>query len=283
MSSNRQTQWQTVAGWTALVLLMSFSAFVSLERAAAGKGTETPQESGPAAGSQSPAVLVELFTSEGCSSCPPADKLLADLDQSQPINGAQVIILSEHVDYWNRLGWKDPFSSAQFSQRQSDYARALGIEDVYTPQMVVDGRSEFVGSKRESALDAIAKAARSPKAAVVMAVKTSGSNSATLTIRVDNVPELRRGEKADVLLAIAESGLRSKVTRGENSGRDLGHSAVTRKLIKIGTIDGVNYSSEPVLNLDTGWNRKSLKAVAFVQERTTRRVIGAAAVKLGEM
>ncbi|MCU1263294.1 MAG: hypothetical protein JWO80_6179, partial [Bryobacterales bacterium] len=91
-------------------------------------------------------VVVELFTSEGCSSCPPADKLLAEIERAQPVANAQVLVLSEHVDYWNRLGWRDPFSSVQFSQRQSDYSAAFQKDGVYTPQMVVDGRAEFVGS-----------------------------------------------------------------------------------------------------------------------------------------
>lgn len=231
-----------------------------------------------------PAVLVELFTSEGCSTCPPADKLLADFDQAQLIEGVQVIALSEHVDYWNQLGWKDPFSSAEFSQRQTDYALALGMKDIYTPQMIVDGQTAFVGSKRDAAREAIVKAARSPKADVNLTLKTATPKAIKLTVQVENVPEGSHGDSADVMLAITESGLLNDILRGENSGRKLMHAAVTRKLIRIGTIKGKTFSVEPGIDLDRAWKRQNMKAVAFVQERASRRVLGAAAIKLaGEL
>src|SRR5689334_4635092 len=111
-------------------------------------------------------VIVELFTSEGCSSCPPADALLARLEKNQPVAGAEVIPLALHVDYWNHLGWADPFSSHQFSERQGEYAAVFGNDSVYTPQMVVDGVREFNGSNSSLAQEAIAKAARESKGEV---------------------------------------------------------------------------------------------------------------------
>ena len=239
-----------------------------------------------AAASRSP-VLVELFTSEGCSSCPPADELLTRLEQSQPVAGVEVIALSEHVDYWNRLGWTDPYSSAEFSRRQNDYARVFNTDDVYTPQMVVDGRAQFVGSNSGKALEAIEVSARDSKANVTVAVASEDKNAASLTlaVRVEGLLEISKGDSAEVLLAIAESGLRSNVSRGENAGRRLTHSAVVRKFSRVGSIDSQKdrvFSAQPVVRIDKAWNRENLKAVIFVQERASRRVLGAAAVPVGK-
>src|SRR5262245_35879021 len=113
-------------------------------------------------------VLVELFTSEGCSSCPPADELLGRLVAEQPVESAEIIALSEHVDYWNRLGWVDPFSSPSATARQRQYVDAFDLDGAYTPQMIVAGRSQFTGSRRREALAAIASAAQEPHGKVTL-------------------------------------------------------------------------------------------------------------------
>ena len=221
-------------------------------------------------------VLVELFTSEGCSSCPPADALLSQLDKTQPVAGAEVIILSQHVDYWNQLGWKDPFSSAEFSRRQEAYSLSLEGNGPYTPQMIVDGRTEFNGSDGRRAQKAIAEAARSPKAAVTLTL-TPAPEGSHIQIRIDGLEAAKLSGKADVLLAITESGLQNNVTRGENSGRTLPHSGVVRRLSLVGAASKAGFSADRVIVLDQSWKRENLRAVVFVQERGSRRVIGAAA------
>src|SRR6266849_5758393 len=142
-----------------LMKLLAVVATLCLPMANAGDG-RTP-------------VIVELFTSEGCSSCPPADRLLARLDREQPIPGAQIIVLEEHVDYWNQLGWTDPFSSPQFRARQSDYARLFATESIYTPQMVVGGQAEFSGGDGDRAYQEIARAAQRQNAVVTLKASRS--------------------------------------------------------------------------------------------------------------
>jgi len=193
----------------------------------------TPGERPNSAANRQP-VLVELFTSEGCSSCPPADDLLEYLDRTQPVAGAQIIVLSEHVDYWNRIGWADPYSSPAFSARQNVYARRFGLSGPYTPQMVVDGRTEFVGSDARRAESAIHSAARQAKLPVRILISEAGNRVAT--VEVDRLPT-GNARKANIYLALAADRGTSNVLRGENKGRRLHHVAIVRHLQQVGSID----------------------------------------------
>ena len=228
-------------------------------------------------------VVVELFTSEGCSSCPPADALLARMDETQPVEGAEVIALAQHVDYWNHLGWSDPFSSREMSERQGAYAQAFGRDGVYTPQMVVDGRAEFPGSNSDKAFKEIERAAREPKAEVLLTraeAQTKTDAPVRLSLRVEKLPKLSDGDAAEVMLAITEGGLSSDVSRVENSGHKLKHVGVVRSLTKLGEISAGAFSTETSVTPEKAWRRDNLRAVVFLQERTGRRVVGASSIKL---
>jgi hypothetical protein len=218
-------------------------------------------------------VVIELFTSEGCSSCPPADLLLRRLQQEQPVPGVEVIPLSEHVDYWNQLGWKDPFSSRGFTDRQRQYADVFHKDGPYTPQMVVDGSAELVGSDGPRALKEIAEAARRPKASVSL---TCQANPLRLLVRIDKVRE-----DADVVLAIAENGLESNVIRGENRGLRMGHDGVTRRLAVIGRARKQQpFAAEPKIAVEKDWRLENLSAVVFVQDHSTYRIQGAGKIAI---
>jgi hypothetical protein len=229
-------------------------------------------------------VVVELFTSEGCSSCPPADALLAELDARQPLGTAEVIALEEHVDYWDQQGWKDPFSSAIWTARQNEYAGTLRNGNPYTPQMVVDGVEGFVGSRGGTARQAIEKASATKKSKVeISEVSPVQNKSTSFKVSVEKLSSITHKDTAEVILAITESGLHSSVKAGENNGKELQHSPVVRELKVIGVI-GKNgeegFTAQPAVKLDSKWNLENLRAVVFVQERKSRRILGAAAVQL---
>src|SRR6266545_6788966 len=218
-------------------------------------------------------VIVELFTSEGCSSCPPADEVLARLERAQPVAGAEIIALGEHVDYWNYIGWADPYSSPAFSERQGAYAEAFGRDGNYTPQMVVDGRAEFVGSNWNKAVAAIADAARAPKADVRISPARKASGAISLRVSASNLPAVTAGDTVDLLLAITESDLSSNVTRGENAVRRLNHRTVVRHLSLLSSAEAkqdASFSSETSVTLAKGWKPENLHAVTFLQERKSR-------------
>jgi hypothetical protein len=226
-------------------------------------------------------VLVELFTSEGCSSCPPADALLRTLADTQPIAGAAIIALGQHVDYWDRLGWKDRFSSAALTARQQQYGRSFNIDAIYTPQMVVDGREEFVGSDAGRAHRAIGKALSVPHAVLSIALELTAPDRVAVTVTTLDVPDLSRGDHAETVIAVTEDHLRSDVRSGENRGRLLTHAAVVRELRVIrGTAMVPEPSARSEVTIAPDWQREQLNVVAFIQERSSRRVLGAAAVPL---
>jgi hypothetical protein len=224
-------------------------------------------------------VIVELFTSEGCSSCPPADILLARLERTQPVAGARILALEEHVDYWNQLGWTDPFSSPQFRARQNDYAVMARTDNIYTPQMVVSGQFGFVGDDVEEAGRAIAQAARSQTTAVELTATTDAKDPTLvkLSVLVVNSKNTKIRD-ANLYLAVTEDRLVSDVSHGENAGRRLRHSAVVRSFGIIGRMDSHGSSEGRIvstLRLPSDWKRENLRAVAFVQERETLRITGA--------
>lgn len=225
-------------------------------------------------------VLLELFTSEGCSSCPPADSVLEALDRLQPVPTAEVIVLSEHVDYWNHIGWTDPYSSRQYSDRQQAYANRFGLEAVYTPQMIVDGATEFVGSDARRAKLAIEHAAQSSKAVVhVELLQSNASSNQTLRVQVsvDELPASASKSGMDVYLVVAENQTASQVLKGENAGRHLHHVAVVRRLEKIGKVgQSKPFVKELPVILEKGINLNSIRLIVFVQERGQGRVLGSA-------
>jgi hypothetical protein len=251
------------------------------DNAAAGAGVPGETSAPNAAGRRAP-VVVELFTSEGCSSCPPADALLSRLERTQPVEGALVIPLAMHVDYWNYLGWADPFSSAEFSARQGEYAAAYGKDGVYTPQMIVDGVKEFPGGNTGRALESISKAASVPKAEVRL-TRAASEGGVRLGVRIERTPELTAGDDAYVLLAVTEGGLSTDVRRGENAGRKLGHVGVVRRLTTVGPLNskpGEPFAAEANVAFDKSWRRENLRAVVFAQERGSRRILAAGMLDL---
>jgi hypothetical protein len=249
--------------------------------------------SGVGAASPTP-VIVELFTSEGCSDCPAADTLLENIAAAQPVAGARIIALGEHVDYWDRLGWRDRFSSAAFTSRQQAYQTRFATESIYTPQMVVDGRAEFVGSDGNAARQAIARTLAAPHGTITVSAGTQpappGDARLTaeqapplrVTVEVTHLPHVTRGDRADIMLVVTESGLITDVKRGENHGKVLKHAPVVRYLATIGQIaaDGTGASATADIPLAADWQRDHLALVAFVQEQRGRAILASASARL---
>ncbi len=242
------------------------------------------QDAAKALASNGSTVVVELFTSEGCSSCPPADALLARLSEQSAVGDTQVVALEEHVDYWDDLGWRDPFSSHNWTTRQYAYAGVLGNGNPYTPQMVVDGSVEFSGGRAQQAQNTITEAAARAKTPVVLSQKTASKpGTENFSVQVGKLTPSAKGGAAEVWLAITEKGLHSSVTRGENAGHELRHAAIVRLMRKIGEAKpdrDISFAADANMPLRGEWKVENLKAVAFVQEKNSLRILGATEIAI---
>lgn len=222
-------------------------------------------------------ILLELFTSEGCSSCPPADKLLGILDREQPVSGAQLIVLSEHVDYWNHDGWSDAYSSHTISERQEEYASRVGVSDIYTPQLVVDGARQALGSSWPAAKRAIDDSLHDIKIPITVSARKESSR---LLVHLDVNPAGISSPAGELYLVVAIDHGHSHVLRGENAGREIDHVAIADSFHKVGKVAaGASFSKDVSAKLDDNLQSGPVRIIAYLQDNATKRIIGVAQMK----
>jgi hypothetical protein len=224
-------------------------------------------------------VLVELFTSEGCSSCPPADAVLAKLDRDQPIQTAEIIVLGEHVDYWDNLGWHDRFSARQYTERQNQYSARLGVDGVYTPQMIVDGADQFVGNDSTHARRSIINAAQRAKLDLTLSrpMVDARKISASVSLPASSVSS----PNGELYAALVDPVDVTDVRNGENGGRRLEHVGVVRNLQRIGSLkDLATGSVRFSLNAPGDANPVNMRVVVFAQQNNQGNVLGVVATSV---
>jgi hypothetical protein len=206
-------------------------------------------------------VVVELFTSQGCSSCPPADALISQLAQQR----GQVIPLAFHVDYWDHLGWRDPFSSKLWTQRQMMYVRSFHLNSAYTPEMVVNGAQQFVGSNAAAMNAAVEEASRAKPIGNVTVDVARHDSKIDATIRAE------APQSSDIVLVIFENNVATRIERGENEGRSATDDAIVRRIVRVG-----KGSLTQTVSVDTDPSWRRVGVVVFVQDRTTLAITAAA-------
>jgi len=265
--------WRLILALCACAVAVVLIARMSTDSTQGGEGEKARVEDGQE--SDAPFAVVELFTSEGCSSCPPADALLGEILQEAQKNRRRIFGLAFHVDYWNRLGWTDPYSDVAFSRRQQAYAHAMKNDRVYTPQMIVNGGAEFVGSDRSRSRASIDAALKKPARAAVklQQEKPSAANSVALTYVVT-----RAGKGTVLNVAVVEGGAIRQVKQGENGGHTLRHENVVRAFQTVRLDEAGKGSVE--MKLPANLVRQKASVIAYVQEADTRAVLGATAVAL---
>jgi len=236
----------------------------------------------PAAASGGP-VLIELFTSQGCASCPPADRLLSRLARDPKLAG-KVIPLAFHVDYWDYIGWQDPFGSPRWSQRQKDYAKAFRSNRIYTPQLVVGGSAECVGSQEREVLKRIGDALAAPPAGRVTLAVEPPTPEGHLRVKIGaSLAQATAPHDLDVWVAVFQTGLVTPVGAGESASHTLHDDYVVRRLEKAFTLPGTagaQRSGEIVLGLDKRWKMSGLGVAAFLQDPATLRIHGAYSTRI---
>jgi hypothetical protein len=232
--------------------------------AAAARAADAPPSASP--------VVVELFTAQGCSSCPPADHLLSKMAQEAQLQG-RLIALGFHVDYWNEGGWTDPFSAGTWTDRQNAYMKALAPGRVYTPQTIVDGQGVCVGSDEAKLRSLIAEAAARPHGTVTLGLKRDGGKVA---VDIDAAPPQGFAGNLDVNLAVTEDGLDTAVKAGENAHHDLHDDFVVRRLERVFKLKGAGHHDSTTVRLEHGWKSENLKVAVFLQDPETHAIVGAA-------
>jgi hypothetical protein len=218
-------------------------------------------------------VLVELFTSEGCSSCPPADELLQQINGRSTPEGQLIVGISEHVSYWDSLGWKDPFSSEFYTNRQSEYSQHFGLGSVYTPQMVVNGREQFVGGDRRALTAAFSSEASRRQIQLHITAAQVKGNQLTFSYSAADLPPKK---KLQLFAVLVDDSVRSSVHRGENSGRELSHVSVARVFASMGALHPTEQQSLS-LSLPTSFNAKASTGhhlILFAQRSGAGGILG---------
>lgn len=222
-------------------------------------------------------ILVELFTSEGCSSCPPADTVATRLERAQPVSGARVIVLAHHVDYWDRLGWTDPWSSAAATARQRSFAPLKSGS--YTPQAVVDGRTEMVGSRGAAVEQAVANAAKEAHAKIELEVVPVAGDTGAFDVSTKTAALPAGSAEASFFVAVVQDTGRVVVPRGENAGQTLEHTAIVRSILELGAGGSARTRLRAPAAVEAPGG-STFSVVAFVQERASRKILGVNAAPL---
>jgi len=245
---------------------------VAAAAATGGKTVALPEDGGP--------VVLELFTSQGCSSCPPADRVLSRLGLDAATRD-RVVPLAFHVDYWNRLGWRDPFSAAEWSARQFAYQRVLD-DGAYTPQLVIDGRTHVNGARAGDVLTRLAEALRRASATrLSLESREAGAGRLAVEAALEVTAEVD-ARRLDVLVALFENGIVTEVGAGENAHRTLTDDFVVRRLDRAFRLDpvvGAGGHGSVSFSLDSSWNPGRLGVAAFAQDPRSMRIYGAAVLK----